>query len=273
MKKIIFFIITFILYTTIYSSTVMAVPATDSAQQAENRQEQIEQLKDRVATRVAEMRQLMRRAWSGKIKSISESNIIFYTKLGDKTVITDDQTIFIEVGAGGRKKINFNNLKVDQQITVFGLYDEEKGQLTAKVIIVRVLPMNINGKVLEVSSTNGTLTVQTPNQSSYIVDIETATKIRVWDKEKGIQQSGLSKITVGDRVHINGTVPSKVTETNQLTAIRILVLPGKALGIVGSPKPLVNTSPSPSASVSPSTKASPVSSPSGSPVSSPKSTP
>ncbi len=259
-KKFIIISIFCTLYLILYTSSVVAASplpspksteASPSAKPGSERQEQIKELKDRLATRVAELRQQMRRVLTGEIKTISGKNLTLTTKQGDKIVVTDEQTIFIQLGASGRKEINFSNLKAGQSISAFGLYDETKGQLAAKVIISKVLPLNFNGKITEIDISGGTISVQTPKNGSYIVDIENYTKISVWDKDKGIQKYGLSKLKVGDRVHINANQPTKSTENNRVSANRILVLPGNATGIVSSPKPTASPTATPKASPKP----------------------
>lgn len=228
--------------------------ATGSSQTlGEERREQIKELRERVATRVAELRAQTKKGWMGTIKSISGKNLTLTTKQqGDKIILTNDETSFFRSGAGAKKTIKFTDLAVGQEVAAFGQVDQNTGQMTAKLIIAKVLPLNINGKVMAVDVSGGTITVQTPKNGSYIVDIETTTKIMVWEKGKGLVKFGLSKIKVNDRVHVNGIVPTKAGGANRITANRILVLPGQATGITGSPKPSASPSASPSSSPSPS---------------------
>jgi len=229
---------------------------TTSQEVQQERQEQIRELRERVATKVAELKEKGKRAWYGEIKSISGTTIILTTKQGEKTILTDEDTIFLRIGAGGRKKITLANLVVGEQIVALGQVDTEKGEMTAKVIIGKILPININGKVTAVDVEGGTLTVATLHRGSFIVDVETTTKILAWEKGKGLTKSGLSKIKVGDRVHVNGFTTTKPKEgENRITGNRILVLPGRAVGITGE-KPAT-----PAASPKTSPTASPTASP------------
>ncbi len=250
MRKVLFTltILFLLLATPTWAAKASPTPeATTSGQTlGEERREQIKDLRERVATRVAELRAQNRRAWVGTIKSLSGNNLTLTTKQGDKIVLTNEDTSFFRFGAGAKKTIKFSDLAVGQEAAAFGQVDSNNGQMTAKVIIAKVLPLNINGKVTAVDVSGGTITVQTPKNGSFIVDIENFTKILAWEKGKGLQKSGLSKIKVNDRVHVNGTVPTKTGGANRITANRILVLPGQATGITGSPKPSASPSPKPS---------------------------
>lgn len=218
----------------------------------EERQEQIKELRERVATRVAELREKMRRAWLGDIKSITGTTIVLTTKQGDKTVLTNEDTIFLRIRAAGRRKITLADLSVGEEIVAFGQVAGETGEMTAKVIIARVFPVKINGKVTAIDVEGGTITVQALRRGSFIVDVETTTKILVWEKGKELTKSGLSKIKVGDRVHVHGTTPTKPKEgEKRITANRILVLPGRAVGITGEKPATPAASPKTSPTASP----------------------
>jgi len=200
----------------------------------EERREQIKELRERLATRVAQLKEKMRRAWHGEIKSISGTTIILTTRQGEKTIVTDENTSFLRTGLGGRRKITLADLSLGEKIVAFGQVSQDTGEMTAKVIIAQVFPVKINGKVTAVNVEGGTITVQTLKRGSFIVDVETTTKILVWEKKEGLKSFGLSKIKVGDRVHVNGTTPTRPKQgENRITASRILVLPGRAVGITG----------------------------------------
>lgn len=270
MKKITALLITALLFYGFTVLPTLAVGSTPSATakeatspgkkirpelatKAAERQEQIRQLRERVATRVAELKELRRRAWHGEIKGVSGTTITLATKQGEKTILTDENTTFLRIGPAGRRKIALSDLTVGEKIVAFGQVAGETGEMTAKVIIARVFPIKINGKVTAVDVEGGTITVQTLRRGGFLVDVETSTKILVWEKGKGLEKYGFSKIKVGDRVHVNGTVPSKPKEgENRITAERILVLPGRAVGTTGEKPATPAATPKTSPTASPS---------------------
>lgn len=233
-----------------------------SQQISPERQDQIKELRERVATKVAELSKKMLRSWLGIVKSVSSGKISLTTKDGEKTILTNDQTKIFRLGSAGKKTIETSDLVVDEEIVTIGSLNQDTGQMTAKVIIAKKLPVIINGKVSEINKGEGTIKVQSLRSGLFVVDIEATTKILIWEKGKGLTKSGLSKIKIDDRVHVNGFTPTKPKEgENRITANRILVLPGKALGIVGSPTPTATVAASPTASPTPKPKASPTTSP------------
>lgn len=270
MKKILVIPLSCYVVMLLIATSVFALEASPASEatspgktlREERLREQAKELRERVATRVAELAKEMRQAWHGEIKGISGTTITLTTKQGDKTVLTSEETSFIRTAAGRGKKIKLENLVVGEKIIAFGRLDQKKEQLTAKVIIAQVILMNINGKVAAVDVEGGTITVQTLKKGSFIVDIETTTKILVWEKggspegvPSALKKYGFSKIKVGDRIHVNGTTPTKPEEgENRITANRILVLPGSAVGITGEKLATPAASPRTSPIASPATK-------------------
>lgn len=190
--------------------------------------EKIKKLKERVATKVAELKKKGRRAHFGQIKEIGQSSILLTTKKGEVVITVDEETKIFRVGAGQKRKESLGDLKVGEKIVAFGFSEEI--ELPAKVIIAKEMPINVHGKVIKVDIEAGTITVETTKKGDFLVDYEKTTLCRIFEKGKGLIKGGLSKVNVDDRVHVTAT---QGEEENQITARRILVLPGKALGIVG----------------------------------------
>lgn len=194
--------------------------AADATQAAN--QKQINDLKDRLATKVAELRQLQRKAIFGTVKAVSTSTATIETKTKDvKIELTDDIKI-AQIIKGTRTKLTADNLDKGDQVAVFGEFDTTLDLLKAKVIFIQAAPtQRIAGIVTDVTKADYTVTVKTPEGKSYIVDIETVTKIAVWTADRGIAKGGFSKVTVGDTIHVIGMAAKK---DDRVSAGRILDL-------------------------------------------------
>ncbi len=256
MKKILAFSLGLLALFAI-NNKALAVVSTSSSEASK----QVKDLKERVATKAAELKEKMRRAWVGDIKLISGKTITLTVKNSDKTVVTDENTLFFRLGADARKKITLDDLDTGEKIVAFGQANEETGQMTAKVIIAKVLPLNLNGKVIAVDTKTKTLIVAS-KRGNFTIIIDTNTKILLWEKGQGLKTAELSQIKVGDRVHVNGLIPAKAKESDkQIAAKRILVLPGKALGIVEEKPATASPTSSPKASPTTTPKISPTPTP------------
>ncbi len=229
----------------LWTPAVEAVTATPSATPAGNAK-QVEDLKDRLATKVAELRKVQRRALAGKVKSVSVSTITIETKTKDIKIELPDDVVVIQYLKGVRTKLTTAAIDKGDTVVVFGGYDATVDILKAQVIVIQnTSPRRAAGTVTAVDKKEYTLTVLTAGGQAYTIDIETITKIFAWDK--GPVKSGFSKVSVGDTVTVLGTdVPIK---ENRISAIRIL-----DIGNLTNPQPSPQPTPIPAASSSATTK-------------------
>lgn len=191
----------------------------------ENQLEKIRQLKERVATKVAELKKTGKKAYFGEISKILSTSIFLTTKRGEAVVTTSEDTEIFSISLGKKKSLSLRDLSEGQEMLALGISLEE--ELPAKIIIVKKMPLIVGGKVTDVDQKEGTLTIKTPKNSQFVIDYEKTTQSKIFEAGT-LVKSGFSKININDRVHI---VAAENEEENRLTALRILVLPGKALGI------------------------------------------
>lgn len=208
----------------------------------------LEALKDRLATKVAELRDIVRRAISGTVKSVSVSSATIETKTKDvKIELADDITV-TQLISGKRTTLSVDDISKDDPITVFGSYDATLDLLKAKAIFIESTKVyeHFSGTVSEVDREGFTIVVQTSEGRSMTVDIEKATKTNTWNQTNGIAKGGFSKILVGDTVHLVGSLVPK--KENRISALRILDignLSGTAPTATLAPTPLASTSATP----------------------------
>lgn len=216
--------------------TITPSPAPTTSEKAQ----QIEDLKERLATKVAELRQAQRMAVYGTIKSVSISQFTVETKTKDlKIELTDEIKIFQKI-KGERKELTTENLEKGDIVTVFGEYDATLELLKAKVVFIQATdPIRIAGKITEVNKKDYTITILTADATTYTIDFETITKTSVWNG-KELEKGGFSKLIVGDTIHVVGTaVPKK---ENRINAARIVNIGGASPTL--APSPTQSTSPS-----------------------------
>jgi len=240
MKRLYFFILT--LLFTFLTVPVYAQTATGTATTTDDKSQQIEELKDRLATKVAELRQSKRMAAYGTIKSVSISTFVVETKTKDlKIELTDDLKVF-QVLKGKRTELKAENLEKGDVVTVFGEYDATLELLQAKVVFIEgVQPVQITGVVKETDKKEYTITVEATDKTTYTIDFETTTKTNLWNGTT-LEKGGFSSFGAGDVVFVTGTtVPKK---ENRISATRITDLPSQVRGIATSITPTKTASPS-----------------------------
>jgi len=90
------------------------------------------------------------------------------------------------------------------------------------------------GTITESKKTDYTITMESKDGKTYVIDFETATKTSVWSKDKGIEKGRFSKLVAADTIVVIGTpVPKK---ENRISALRILTL-GNLSGEKPTPTP------------------------------------
>src|SRR3989344_2430411 len=121
--------------------------------------QQIENLKERLATKVAQLRQVQRKAISGTIKATSISTVTVETKTSDiKIELTDEIKVFQNI-KGKRTSLTTDNLEKGDHVVVFGEYDSAVDTLTAKVVIIQdPLDKRISGTMNGIDKKNFTVT-------------------------------------------------------------------------------------------------------------------
>lgn len=253
-KTLLFFLVFQLAASSVFAAskkeaTPSAKPTTSQEKTIETK---IKELKERVATRVAQLREEKKKAILGIVKEGTKESLTLTTKTGEITVKLDEEGKIIHLLDGRRVAAKISDIDIGERILAQGTLDEEGTLLAAKIIAKRPI-VNLNGLVAEVDTKEGTITVATKTGEKKVVDIETTTKISVWEKGlpaggqgKGLIKGGFSKIKVSDRVHVQGFEKME-DKTKLFQATRILVLPGLALGITGekpaSPTALPKTSP------------------------------
>ena len=240
MKRLYFLIIT--LLFTVLTVPVYAQTATGTATTTDDKTQQIEELKDRLATKVAELRQSKRMAAYGTIKSVSISTFVVETKTKDlKIELTDDLKVF-QVLKGKRTELKAENLEKGDIVTVFGEYDTTLELLQAKVVFIQGTEQTqLSGTVIETNKTDYTITMETNDKKIYTIDFETTTKTNLWNGQ-AVEKGGFSTFVAGDIIFVTGTnVPKK---ENRISATRITVIPSQVRGIATSITPTKTASPS-----------------------------
>lgn len=183
---------------------------------------QIQELKEKVATKVGQLRQSSQGAISGFIKEIKENKIAVVTKKGDQTITVTDDVIYKILENNEKKEISFKKLAPNQLIAAFGHFDENSRDFITKIILVSPVIKNIAGKIADIDKANFTITVK-EKQGTTLVDIEKYSKTYEYQEAgKNWQKSGFSRLKVGDFVHIIGVEDSQ--EQNRIHSSKIYSL-------------------------------------------------
>jgi len=187
-------------------------------------EKEVEILKEKIASKVAQLRQENNQAVSGKITNLSENQIEIKDKDDKKILIKLDSTLtkYYRIKNNQKKEINFSDLEKNNYIVVSGV-TTDKG-INANLIFVDEKYLVEFGRVIEINKENYWLKINTITNENIIVDIETYTKQLMLNiKDLQLEKTGFSKIKEGDM--INFVAKDEKNESNHFSAQKIIVIP------------------------------------------------
>lgn len=210
-------------------------------------QKKIDDLKERLATRVAELKTQTKKAFYGVIKEKTDGKIVVSNGDIDMTVTYDKDTkIAVRTMAGKKTDADDKMLTVGSNVAAFGTLDLDQKTVLAKYLLVHDQPIAIIGTVKSVNTKDASFVITGPDGETTL-EYEISTKCRMWDGD-ALVSCGLSKVKPTDKVLVRMTGDIKADKG---VALRIVLLPTQAAPDAVSPSP---TSKPTAAATSPTTK-------------------
>jgi len=203
-------------------------PASSSANTPQNQtiasdlDQQLKNLKERIASKVAEMKLVEKKGIIGTVIDISETQLTLTDRNGnDRLIDIDELTHFSSSSA--KPGFGISDLTRGVTVSALGIYNKDSRRILARFVDV-IKPVNaISGVVSALDSDNYTVTVTTPEQKEILVDIENITRTYVYDRVNGLSKSGFSKIKPNERIIVIGFWDTN--NPSRLIASRLLRFP------------------------------------------------
>lgn len=208
-----------------YAQTNDSSPAASVTKILTDEDAEIKSLKDKIATKVAELREKNNKAVSGFVTKISGSVITIKNENGLEYSIKLDEALtkYYRIAGTQKKEIEQSDIETGLFLIVTGV--EHDRTVTANIVYIDEKFLTKSGSITEVDKENFTLSVTSTDQDPYILNIETVTKQQMMNvKTLAVEKSGFSKIKEGDTIHF--VVKKKGNEKdNTYSAIKILIIP------------------------------------------------
>lgn len=215
MKKLILFILISYFLSLISYQTVFAADATPAITN------QINDLKDRIASRVAQLKLVERRGILGKVTSVADTQITLVDLDGNiRFVDVDELTKFQNSSVKG--SFGISDIKKDDILGILGIYNKQSRRILGRFVIETSVDTIIHGDVSSVDSKNFTFIVIDKNGISSTINVNTPTKLFLYTKTGGFLKAGFSKIKVGQRIITTGSIDSK--DSSLFDADRVIIL-------------------------------------------------
>lgn len=205
----------YLLFTIYYLLFVNGASA-----QVINVEEQIDELKDRIASRVAELNLVEKRGVIGVVTDSSQTQITL-KDIKDETrfVDVDELTKF----EGEDSDFGISDIEEGQTLGVLGLYNKQSRRLLARVITELTIPRFITGVVEAKDEEEFVVTIVDKEDNVYLVDVETTTRTFSFTQEDGLERSGFTQIEAGQNAIVSGF--STDEEETRIEGDRILIFP------------------------------------------------
>lgn len=204
-----------------------ATPTPTPLKDVISKLKQIEIMKEKIATKVSEIRQGNKSGKEGTVTKIDGKTITVNTIKGEVSIPYSDDTSFFLLDKNSKKDISAQKVKAGDKVSLFGYTEENKNEFSVKYVFVQNPKTVVYGKITDVDKDDYMLTIH-DNDKDWNFDIETTTKTSQYDPvKKSLTKAGFSKFTVGQQVIvIAGSKPATESSTVIYGAERIYIIGG-----------------------------------------------
>lgn len=206
------------IYFGIFAYPVLAQTPIDNL-------EKIRELKEKVASKVSELRQKKKQHISGEVKSAKDGIILLITPDGEKSVQVEKTTKYYWIKTNGEKlNLTFTNVEQGDAISIIG-EGIDTDSITARTVIGKIKTFAISGNVSTWSKVNKQFTLKLEN--SEIKIMATAATVLLLGKDNKIVKGNLNDILDGAEVLVRGYNQDEINSS--VTALRIIIISSQKL--------------------------------------------
>lgn len=186
--------------------------------------ENVEQIKEQVASTVDELAKESKYATAGFITDIEEDKIYVNSMKGEVEVLIDqDLTTVFEIDGSDTEELELDDLEKNNYVSIVG--PRIDGTTNANTIYVDSHYVVRSGKITEVNDDDFYITIITPEKDSLTLDVEKKTTQQIIDvKTLALQDAGFSKLKEGDTVHFAAQRGPQEDQT-RFSVATILIIP------------------------------------------------
>lgn len=207
--------------------------------------QQINELKEKIASRVSELNLVEKRGVIGIVSDISGSQITLKDVNNNVQFVDVDE--ITKFSSASNKTFGLSDIKKGTRLSVLGLYNKQSTRILARFVDTTVDPTFVSGTISDLDKTNFYITIITLDKKQVKIDVETSTKINSYTKADGVTRYGFSKLAIGDRVTAIGYLDKK--DATMVVADRVIDyidLPKNPHISVSEPAPTDTDTPTPS---------------------------
>lgn len=213
-------IIIFLIFITIFIvSLKSATAATTLTPTNTDIQQQVDDLKNKIASKVAELKLVEKRGIIAFVTDASDTQITLTDLKGDtRFVDVDELTKFFSSSV---KSFGISDIKKGMTLGVLGLYNKQSRRILAREVNEIPTPSKvIFGGIGAIDNKNFEITVVKENEQKVIVEIEDLTKSFTYSSNT-LNKSGFSKMVKSQTILVIGF--KDVQDQNKILATRLVI--------------------------------------------------
>jgi len=183
-------------------------------------QQQIDELKSKIASKVAELKLVEKRGVLGTVTDSSGTQITLTDVNGDiKNIDVDELTKFYS----NTDSFGISDIKTGETLGILGLFNKESGRLLAREINDIAAPQKIIlGIISNIDKNNYEITITIENGKKYIFEIQDSTKTVSFASD-ALLNAGFSKMQTSQTAIAMGITDKQ--SPSKILASRIILLP------------------------------------------------
>lgn len=185
----------------------------------------VEQLKEKVASKVSEMRK-NQKGTAGTVTAVAgdEISMTAVDKVSYEVKLDDTLTKYYQVAGTAIREIKKADIKKDSYIIVSGpIFDKS---VTANVVYIDERFLIKTGKIIEANADDFSLTIMTDDKEEYTLDIESKTQQNILNiKTLAAEKVGFSKLKEGDTISFVIKQSGVAANAGRYSAEKIFVIP------------------------------------------------
>ena len=221
MKKLLFFATFCIVFAQpIFAQTPTTNPSQNPIATTSAETETLQKVIDLIASQSAKRNDLEKKGILGVVKEATTTKILVEDLLNnERTVDIDELTKF---GSGDdTKSFGISDIKSGNTFSFIGKFNKETRRLLARFVIkVTNIPVQFEGVVISINSTDGTFLSANSDGNKKTIDVSQSTKTVSHSTTEGSVKSGFSRIETGQRILVTGF--NDLKDENKIAASRII---------------------------------------------------
>lgn len=233
-----------------FPKNFLALAQSPSPSQSPNQnliQQQLNELKTSIASKVAQLNLVEKRGVIGKVTDISDTQITLNDANGNVQFVDVDELTKFSDPNSNISSFGISDITKGMTLGVLGIYNKQSQRILARDVTVLNLQQVLVGVVSSIDSKNFNFYIVDTSDTQTFIDVEVVTRTYSYSSSTDITPAGFSKITLGESVVVTG-YPDKQNQ-GHIIATRVILFPD----VPKNPKINIAPALNPDASIIPST--------------------